>query len=367
MRYIETARNQYIKTLTLNGDTERAMEIANKNMYEPIYDVRELHPESTPYLKDYNESLVECLRDIAIIGAELQTSALEYKTLAESVVSRLNTVKRALEAEQQLQEDIALLCSSFTSFDNVISIDNYIKEGDYSYLNSIYGAKITSQKQVSLEVLSVEGNGYEGNNYVIKDGKFLKDTMDTSTQKNITDNNTLTIFEYSRITANSNEIDVFPLVNFDNVNVRCTITLKASKPCNKIKIKSTQNELRILDVMVSSDNINYTSTVKEPFLLNDIKKTYDLTQYINGSGLICFPTSTYFKVFIDSPIITDDAIGFYKTELVATTSASTTSTTATTTVNSVSGSEPEWYQKYSNRTYDNKIDSSTYTTSSQSK
>lgn len=342
MRYIETAKNDYIKSLTLNGDLEAASKVISKDLYEPIYNVRELHPESRPVLKNYNESLVECLRDIAIINGELQTSALEYKALAESVILRLETVKRSVEAEQQLQQDISLLCSNYTSFDTVIPIDNYIKEGEYSYANGVFGAKITSQKQVSLSVLNIDGNGFEGNMYVIKDGKMLKDTLDTSTKENITDNNTLTVYEYSRITANKDsETDIFPLVNFDNVNVRCTITFKADKPCNKIIIKSPQGELKILDILVSSDNISYSSTISEPFLLNDIKKTYDLTNYINASGMVCFPTSLYFKVFIESPIITDDTIGFYKTALVI-------QNDKVSSVDIASKTAPEWYRKYEN-------------------
>lgn len=347
MRYVETVKNQYVKSLTLNGDLEKASKVINKEIYEPLYEIRELHPESTPYLKNYNESLVECLNDIAALHGELQTSALEYKKLAESVILRLETVKKAIAAEQQLQEDIALLCSNYTDFDNVISIDNYIKEGEYGYLNGIFGAKITSQKNVSLEVLNIDGNGFEGNNYVVKDGKFLKDTIDTSLKKNIVDNNLLTIYEYSRITANAGETDIFPAVNFDDINVKCTITFKSDKPCNKIIIKSSQNELKVLDIMVSSDNISYTSTVSEPFLLNDIKKTYTLTNYINGSGLVCFPTSNYFKIFLESPAITGDEIGFYKTTLSLTEDTKVnTKTEPVTKVDLNSNEEPKWYGKY---------------------
>lgn len=314
--YISSLKQLYAESLLKNGDQDRANEIMLQDLYSPIFKVREAHPDAEPNPKDFNEMICDLVHDLSILNMEFCTMAYAFNDLIESTNDRLKSIKHTINAEKERQQDINMLCNKYTEFSDVINLDGDDFTGDFSEENGVFSAAITKQNSVDLQVSSVEGNGYEGNKYVYKNGAFLEETIDTSNRKFITDNLEIPHYEYSRITASNTEKDIFPLVNFDSVEAKCVISLYGTSKFNKLKIESPQTDIELLDVAISEDGVMFKSVLKSNLEFNNTNRKYETKNYIPGSGIICFPSTYYVKITLESKSVTDDTIAFYKTEIV---------------------------------------------------
>lgn len=339
-RYIETAKKNYIERLLLNGDIEASHYKQTLALYAPLFEPRPIHAEDEPYLKDYNTNITECLQDISILNVELQTAALEYTALVDSIMLRLQALKTSLESEKTLEQDINLLCNQYSCFEDVISIQNHIETGNYSYKDGIFSAQVVDTTPVTPQVIDVVGNGYEGNHYVIENNKMLSETLKTDNRAYLIDNSNLTVYEYSRITVDYSEKDAMAIVHNDQLNPRCVITLKTDVPCNKIIIKSPITQITLNDLLISEDGVTYQSILEAPIALDENMTT--TVNYINHSGLLCFPTTHYIKLNLESYYHTDEKIGFYKTVVTN----KTKEESHFVNISTQEETTPDWYTKY---------------------
>jgi hypothetical protein len=311
-RYIESARANFCEELVTNKEYDRAIEITNRPMYSPTIKIREAHPDAEPNTKEHNDILKEVMHDVAAINIELGVTAYAMKSFMEDINGRLKTVKKNIVIEKERLQDINMLCNDFSEFGTVVKITTVDFAGDYSEENGTISAKVSEKQDELLEVYSIEGNGYEGNKCVYKDKAFLIDTIDTSKRTFLVDGSNITQYEYSRIIASNSEKEVFPQVNFDNTEAKCTIVLTSKIAFNGLKINCALEDTKLISLSISSNGTQFQDIVTRVIDLNDANKKYDSTNYIPGSGIVTFPSTNYVKIILQSDGYTEDLIAFEK-------------------------------------------------------
>jgi hypothetical protein len=309
--HISKLKQAYQATLTNKERSDRALEIASQPLYSPLLKPVELHAEEEPNLIDINSMMKEIGFDVTILNAELGNSANMLKTLITNTDTRLKAVKNILESERERQQDINMLCNKYTEFGKVTSLSPNDFTGQYGTEDGVFFAMVSGKNNASYSIQSVEGNGYEGNKYVYKDNAFLEDSINTSSRNFINDGSSITAYEYSRITASNTEPEIFPLVNFDSVDAKCTIAIASSDYISAVKIAS-DNKIIVTEVAVSSDGAEYKTVLDISIEINDSSLKYNTSDYICGSGIISFPLTKYVKLTIMSSGTTEDQIAFTK-------------------------------------------------------
>ncbi len=290
---------------------ERASEIADQNnIYKPILKIQEVHPEDEPSVMELNLTLEDIFWDLDILESEMIGSGSEFRSLMDSSVLRLYEIDRNLSIEEDRLKDLNMLCGKDTEFNIVLPITSEDLDGDFSEDNGVFSAKIQVENKVNCIVDSIRGNGYEGNSHVYVNNKPLKNSLDTSDRRAIIDNNLSTFYEYSKINASRSEKIIFPLINFDNSEAQCSIILKAESKINKIKIKSKLDNIILKEIATSEDNITFTTIQRSPIEINNEDQKYKDSSYIYGSGVICFPSSRYIKITLESGGYSNDKIAF---------------------------------------------------------
>lgn len=315
-RFITQSKEDFARSLMINGSTTRSQEIAELDDYEPVFKKRLTHEQAEPCVKDYNEMVNESYIDINALIVGFRDAGRDFQNLMLSTDARLKSIKRQLMIEKEKLEDLNILCNQYSDFNTVVTLDNTQLFGNYSYDNGVIGCAVNSHEPINYSIVNVDGNGYEGNGYVYKNNKFLKDSLDTSNRRFINDNSNMTIYEYSRITASNSEKEVFQYVNFDSIEAKQTITITSQSEFNKIKIQLSSKDTFLTAVSTSEDGISYKNILKAPIELNNDSLKYDKINYIANSGMLCFPSTKYLKVSLASNGVTDDVIAFEKTIIV---------------------------------------------------
>jgi hypothetical protein len=309
-QYLRALKKAYCDKLTLKGEIDRAKEIYSADLYDPIFKVRTLHPDSEPNIDEYNEMMDDIIRDLSIITTEIGQAAYDIRGIMTDVNVKLFDIKNTLAEEKEKLFDMSILCSKYPNINAVTKLTANDFSGDFSTMDNMLCAKITGTTPISYEVVSVEGNGYEGNDYVFKNGAFLKNTIDTANRAFINDGSEITVYEYSRITADNSEKQIFSDVNLDSIEANCTVTLSSTIKFNNAKIKSDSQGLKIVSVLVSDNGTLFKEVIEDTLQVNDASNKYDVVNYIPGSGLICFPDTNYVKIVFQSNGYTDDIIAF---------------------------------------------------------
>ena len=308
----QSIKYAYQQTLIEEGQVEKAAKLAKKDLYDPIYETYNVHPEEEPIVKDLNSALTDIGIDFLIINKEIAAAGQAYADMMADMKLRLDAVDQQLLIEEERLKDLNILCSNFTEFDKVVTLTKDNFEGNFSVENGrTFMAYANSLKDVKLSVIKVSGNGYEGNEYVMANGAFLKNSIDTSKQERMVDSSLITAYEYSRLTADSSEVLYPPAVNFDSEEAQCSIAVRADEMFNTIKLVSDFSNIVITDILISKDKgATFTSVSSDPIEINNLDAKYESGAYAYGSGVICFPDTQYLKLVLKSGGSTTDTIAF---------------------------------------------------------
>lgn len=305
-------RAAYCTQLLKDGEEERALALNEAATYSPISTLLTLHPEDEPSLKAINTHLVEIGLDILIANNEIAAAGTAYTELLSDVKQRLEAVDRILLTEECRLQDMNMLCGQNTDICRVVALSaddfsgRFSTDGEATFM--LYA---TSAKAVDLTVVAVAGNGYEGNDYVYHEGKFLKEVIDTSDRALLCDESDTTAYEYSRLTVDPASKAAHPQLNRDDREAQCAIVLYGQEAFNIVKIASDMECLRLLDVLVSDDDgATYTSVLKHAIELHNRLASYSSADYIYGSGLIAFPSTRYLKLVFSSDGASQERIAF---------------------------------------------------------
>lgn len=278
------------------------------NLKEPIY----VHPIEEPVVSDLNDNAKNIETAIKELDTTIITGAKRFEHLILNTKLKLENIKSQLLSEKERLQDINFLCNKHTEFSSALSLEKKDFEGSLSFEDGIIKAAVIGSSSVPCRTERIEGNGYEGNQFVFLNGEFLNKTLDTSNRKYIIDNNLATAFEYSRITTSSDQEGLPLLFNKDSIDAQCSFDLLADSPVNEIYIKSERNDLVLKAVYLSDDGLTYKLNKEYNIEINNTNEKYNNQDYIYGSGLISIPPSKHIKLILKSNGYSNDKIAYEK-------------------------------------------------------
>ena len=274
------------------------------------------HPESGGDDK-LNYALYDIYKDIINIDDYLIKTGDAINDLMNNTITRLDEVKKNILLEKERYQDIQMLCNKYTDFDNVKTLNDMKFEGSYTYENEAIYGPVKRNAKVNINVLQIDGNGYEGNKYVYNNFEYQKDTYDTSIRKNIFDGKINTYYEYSRITIQNDLEETNSYFNKDSTKARCTISFVAKEPVNHIEIATEDAGIFVTNVQYSGDGMRYFDlNLKSKISINNKLDSYDNYGYIYGSGIIAVPLCQYFKITFETDRDKEDTIAYEKSIIV---------------------------------------------------
>lgn len=311
--YNQLKKEQYAMDLARAGELDRAKEIMLQDDYLPILRPVELHAETEISEDDVNLILNDIGTDISIINTDLTITAEKFSDLLKDTREELNSIKKILRTEKERQEDINILCNKYSNFSNVILISDKNTTGNMNYYKDTFSSTIAKSTDIKGEIVEIVGNGYEGNQYVYKNKDFVSNVSDTSKRDYIMDNSLLTYYEYSRITANNTEPDIFPLVNFDSIMARCSILIKAEDTINSLELTTDNDDVILESLSTSLDGNNYLMSDLKDVAICNKKSRFENKDYVYGSGLLAFRDCRFVKLVLRANKNSTDTISFVKT------------------------------------------------------
>lgn len=309
----EIIKQDLIKTYVYEGLTKKADRIFQKDFDEPIFNNIRYHKEEEPVVKEINYSLSEIEMDTRALLGELVVIASKLEGLMSSSRDRMDQVDEAIAIEEERLEDLNMLCGEESDFSSVKMLGPEDFTGTASFQDGHFLSKIDTQSKAVLSVVSVEGNGYEGNEYVIKDSRFIIDSADTSRRSYMVDDSFASVYEYSRLSASKKENNRFAMLNYDDKEAECTVTLEATRSVSSFKVESNDRDLLITSIRVSDDNITYREIMSDSLAFNNKKRQYQKRSgYIFGTGVLSIPSSRFIRISFRSDGKTEDKIAFVR-------------------------------------------------------
>lgn len=278
--------------------------------YTPTYEQLIIHPEEGENFK-INSSFSNIYYDMKQIDRLLINQSYMLDNLMKNTVYRLDTIDINIKSEQERLQDIKMLCNKYTDFDNVIPItQNNVNSGVYTFNNCAFYCGISNHNKRKANILSINGNGLEGNKYVYKDEQYVKDSVDTSNRVYITDASDTSYYEYERITASSTEPYLLSDFNIDSEDAKCTLSFSTKENINLITITSDDTTVRVIGVQYSYDGIEYMPLEIPDIIINNKQYCYENSKYICGDNKISVPSCKFVKVTFQSVGTTDDIIAY---------------------------------------------------------
>lgn len=314
-------KEEYLKLLTEDGSFNNIIEeLVAKKEEEPISIFRYLNPEATPNYYDEQRQMSEILLDINAVNSginEIKSKIQDIFTEFDSCAKLLNDT---LNTEISRIKDVSILCGANSPYNTVWPINAENMDSTVStveaFNNEVFTAHLGEMKDTKYQIISVIGNGYDGNSFVYKDGAFENETDNCDNLEYILDDNDLTAFEYSRLCTDDKTEIIDGIINYDDKNVEVIITLMAESPASQISILSETEDIMIEKVEYGNDGINFSKLDREPICINDKNKGYEKSDYIYGTGIICFPASRYIRLTLSSDTKATDRIAYKQDDTI---------------------------------------------------
>ena len=312
------------------NDKKRAEEILAKDVEQPIFEDESFGADELPDRKHLLAKAMDVTMDIATLDNAIVCATDKYSKLIVNTIGRLNTVKERLHQDEQRQQDIQFINDAYKGLSNVVQMTNENMTGSYGYYNNTFISAQNSLRQIRYTVEHISGNGYSGNEYVTyKDGTLRKNYDDTSNKLYLSDDSSLTTYEYSRLCSRnsrlyyqessepSNDLQEPKDVNHDDKDVICVIKMNTLNDVavNMLVLDTDNNDIRILDVQVSDDGVSFRSALTDEIDLSE--DAYHAMNYVAGSNIVCFPATKHLKLTLSSSHVNkDESLGMAKIEVV---------------------------------------------------
>lgn len=311
---LKTMKEEYANML-LSKNTEKANRIFNSSTDTPVTEPLEIHPEEEIQKEIIENQFTDIIVDMQSLNYEVLEATKNYTSLMTDIVTRLNAVDTALEAERNRIQDMNIICGNYNEFTTVKQIKTSDVYGTVGLLGDyIFTAHTNNASVGKFGVTFVEGNGFAGNKFVYNNKEYAINNMNTSNEQNIYDGDPLTIYEYSRLTSIGNKTETTPAeINFDKEEARCSINIRCEDTISMLHLDMDSHVI-LEDVLYSDDGIIYKSAWTTPKEINNINQSYIDPNYIYGTGVISFPPSQFIKLQLASNGATDDKLAFLFTD-----------------------------------------------------
>ena len=307
----ESIKNSYLEILAEDDQYNDILkELTNRNISEPILTIKYLNPEDTPDYNNEQRELSEIMLDLNVIN----NSSIEIKNKAAELIELLNNqsdiVLKSIQKENERILDINMLCGINSEYNMSIPVyvDSFNINSSSTINDKTIGAERINDTEVSYIITNISGNGYSGNGYVYNNGSFENEELNYNNSDFIKDDNNVTAYEYSRlITNNKNEV-IDGLINYDDKEVECVLTLASETSFCRCQLDIDDENVVIKNIEVSSDGLKFTSCLSEPLKINNKEEVYKNLDYIYGSGILCFPYSNYIRITVTNNSLENDTI-----------------------------------------------------------
>ena len=309
---LKTVRDAYIDNLAEKGWAERAAAIAKRNQDEPIYSGYSIHPESEPDVTEMNGVLDEIHLDLMALQREIVHSAEQYGSLLKGAKRRIENVNNKVLIEEERIKDLNAICGNYDEFSSVVTLTDKEMYGSYLAYDSRTFCNSGSMTKVVPTIISVNGNGYEGNAFVMVDGEYAAESVSTANRNYMTDDSISTAWEYSRLTMDRTEKKYPSQANFDSQEAQCSIVITAPERFTSLALASDLDNIVIEDIMISNNSgMSFQSVMRtKEVRINNMDDKYQKGGYAYGSGVISFPGTQWLKIVLRSGGATSDKIAF---------------------------------------------------------
>lgn len=265
------------------------------------------HGEWVPTLEDVNNIQTVLAASANFLDSTLSLIADESESIVEEIEIALSKIEETVRTQEILADNLKILNGDYG--DNVV-IETLTEEdfgGYFDYQDDAFYPYISSESDSPLEVVSVVGNGYEGNKYALDTSTtFLEDVV-TPKQQYMTDGDKTTYFEYSRITA-PNDGRVRP-IHFNSFyeDLKCTVTLSSKNLLTVLKIESVTESLILSSLETSMDGETWTTEIVSQDEMMNTKAREANNPYAFGTGRIdvtpCYYVRLTFKNLMYDPAL----------------------------------------------------------------
>ena len=308
---INNIRARYMSLLS--GDNkynDTLSKLIERPIEKPILSVTDLNAESDLNRANEQRQLSEILLDMYSIN----NGAVELKNTIQDIITNLdNSLDIILSSAQKQKaqaEDLNVICGKGSQYSTILPVftDDFGNTSAEILNNKTLGAAITDTDIVPYDIVSLKGNGYSGNAFVYNDNAFENETDDRSDLTYIIDSNDTTVYEYSRICTKDKTETIGGLINYDDKEVECIITLKAETSICKAIIHSMDPGLIVRKIETSQDGYTFAVHSEADLYINKTNEVYYDPNYVYSGGIICFPYAPYVRLTIASNTVCDDML-----------------------------------------------------------
>ena len=275
--------------------------------------LQQVHKMEEPDVLSFNSNIKEVSSAVAKIDSDFNSSAFSFKGLLLNAKLKIEETKELLKQERERLQDVNILCNKYSDFGSIINISKEDTTGELSFNDGVLTAASIDTSPVSFNIENIDGNGIEGNSYVLLNESFLSETLDTSERKAINDSTETTAYEYQRITVSNSEEDMPTYFNKDSIEAECQITISSKENFNEIKIKTDRTDLMLNKIYTSADGLSYALSREYNVELNNSNNIYDEQSYVFKSGVVQFVPSKFVKILLSSNGYSNDSIAYVKT------------------------------------------------------
>ena len=308
---VNTIRQRYRDLLSQDERYNPVLSsLAGKEKNEPILTAETLDTESDLSYADEQRQLSEILLDMHAVN----NGIIETKTKIQNIIGSLDeTVVSILDSakKQQAQiQDLNIICGKDSIYSSVLPVytSAFPDLNAETLNNKTFGAAVINSELVSYDIISLAGNGYSGNAFIYTNNGFENEYLDRSNVYYIMDTNNITVYEYSRLCTQDKTEAVSGIVNYDDKEVECVITMMTRTAVCKLLIKSLDYYLAVRKLEVSDDNITWKTIISDDIYINQEELCYQDADYVYGSAVLCFPYSYYIRLTLANDLPTDDII-----------------------------------------------------------
>ena len=308
---INTIRQRYMTLLSGDSDYNEVLSnLAAKTEEEPIFQPGTLNPEDDLSFRTEQRQMSEVLLDLYAVNNGIVEAKNTIGNLLEALDQSLDSIQETIQKQETQVNDLNILCGNDSAYSAVIPVfASDFTDTDAEVINEYtVGATPTEDTALEYDIVSIAGNGYSGNAFVYNNGVFENETDDRSTVEYLMDENRTTVYEYSRLCTRSKQDAINGVINYDDKEVECTITLSAKEKACSLRIDTDDTDLIVRKLETSDDGVVFITRLDRDLKFNDRTQAYQDATYAYGSSMLCFPYAAFIRVTLASRTITDDTI-----------------------------------------------------------
>lgn len=278
--------------------------------FKPIQLKKLVHPEEEPSIQYINSITKGFDTTISSLNEALKISVYEYMELLQIITTKCEEIELNVSEQSEKVQDINYLLGNFGEHTKIETLTDEDFSGSFSYDSGMFSGETDDDEKISITITNVSGNGFEGNKYVLDDGEFASEKNETSDRYYMTDNDSGTKYEYTRVNAVKDDQERPSDFYYDDIEAQCVIEFESEDVFDTLLIESDDRRLIINSIDLSNDGEIYESFMTGPLQFQKEEGKYEDERCLYGTGLFQVPMSKYAKINFISNGYTSDVLGY---------------------------------------------------------